>query len=81
MMRDMENHPARTRAGALMRGVVRATLLLGLAAVAAWWSIDEQGTGNKAFLALIACLLALVAVWGIAETRRELRLVPRRRPR
>lgn len=77
----VDNYPARTKGGAVTRGVVRAALLLGLAAVAVWWSADESSAGNKAFLLSLAGLLVVVAVWGLIETRRELRVIRARTPR
>lgn len=82
MIQGMPNYPAQTRAAALTRGLVRTALLLGLAAVAAWWSLDETSTGNRVLLVALAGILALLAIWGIVQTRRELRLVPsQHRPR
>lgn len=77
----VNNYPARTKGGAVTRGVLRTALLLGLAAVAISWSVDESSAGNKAFLLSLAGLLAVVAVWGLIETRRELRVIRSRTPR
>lgn len=65
---------------AVLRGVVRAALLLGLAALAALWSLDEPpSSGNRVFLVALASLLALLALWGIGETVAEVRRVRGRR--
>ena len=73
-------YPARTKAGALRRGALRTVVLLGLAALAVWWSIDEPSAGNRTFLLALAGLLAAVAAWGVVETRRELRMIRARSP-
>ena len=78
---SISGYPARTKAGALWRGALRAVVFLGLAAVAVWWSAEEPSTGNRAFLLALAGLLAVVAVWGVVETRRELRIIRARSPR
>jgi hypothetical protein len=57
---------------------LRTTLLLGLAAVSVWWSVDESSAGNRAFLLALAGVLAVVALWGLVETRRELKMVRNR---
>lgn len=77
----VSKYPARTKGGAVTRGVVRAALLLGLSAVCLWWSADESSAGNKALLLSLAGLLGVVAVWGLMETRRELRVIRARTPR
>jgi protein-S-isoprenylcysteine O-methyltransferase Ste14 len=72
---------ARTKAAALSRAVMRTVVLLGLAAVAVWWSVDEPSAGNRGFLLAVAGLLAVVAGWGAVETRRELRVIRAQSPR
>lgn len=71
----VNNYSARTKGGAVTRGVLRTALLLGLAAMAVSWSVDESSVGNKAFLLSLAGLLVVGAVWGLIETRRELRVI------
>ena len=77
----VNNYPARTKGGAVTRGVVRTAFLLGLAALAVSWSFDESSAGNKAFLLSLGGLLVVVAVWGLIETGRELRVIRARTPR
>ena len=68
-------YPSRTRGGAVGRGLLRAAFFLAVVSVAVWWSVDEPSTGHKAFLLSVAGLMALVVLWGLVETRRELRMI------
>jgi hypothetical protein len=72
---ESRGYQARTSGAALTRGLLRTLVLLGLAAVATLWSGDESSAGNRAFLLVIAALLAAIAVWGLVETRRELKMI------
>jgi hypothetical protein len=78
---DISGYPARTRAGALIRGAVRAAVLFGLAAIAGLMSVDESSAGNRTFLWCLAAFLAVVGAWGLVETIRELSLSRARSPR
>ena len=77
----VSKYPARTKGGAVTRGVVRTALLLAFAVLAVSWSVDESSAGNKVFLLSLGGLLVVVAVWGLIETGRELRVIRARTPR
>lgn len=68
---------ARTVRGAVIRGFLRLVVLLALALVAVVFSRGEP-LGNRNFLWGVAGLLAVVAVWGLVETWREVGRVRRR---
>lgn len=71
------NRDATTVRGGVLRGILRVTLLLGLAGIALRMSGDAQGA-NRTLLLVLAGGLGAICVWGIVETTMELRRIRRR---
>jgi len=75
----MVNSDAPTPTRAVLRGVLRAVLLLGLAGVSLAFMRGETESGNRAVLWGLAGLLVAICLWGVVETVWEVRRIGRRK--